>query len=95
MDPSKSEGKTLQVKEQIKSIAEAERLAKKKLREKNREEVTMTVDTMGNFALLASETVNVLGFGNFDGKYIIVTAKHEIGNGYTTSIDLRRCLNGY
>lgn len=95
MDPSKSEGKTLQVKEQIKSIAEAERLAKKKLREKNREEVTMTVDTMGNFALLASETVNVLGFGKFDGKYIIVTAKHEIGNGYTTSIDLRRCLNGY
>jgi hypothetical protein len=55
----------------------------------------MTVDTMGNFALLASETVNVLGFGKFDGKYIIVTAKHEIGNGYTTSIDLRRCLNGY
>lgn len=94
-DPSKSEGKTLQVKEQVKSIAEAERLAKKKLREKNREEVTMSIDSMGNFNLFASETVNLFGFGRFDGKYIIVTAKHDIGNGYTTSIDLRRCLDGY
>lgn len=94
-DPSKKEGKTLQVKEQVKSIAEAEKLAKKKLREKNRDEWTMTVDTVGNFALLAAATVNVLGFGKFDGKYIIISAKHDIRSGYTTSVDLRRCLNGY
>lgn len=68
---------------------------KEKLREKNREEVTMSIDSMGNFNLLASETVNIFGFGRFDGKYIIVTARHDIGNGYTTSIDLRRCLDGY
>lgn len=94
-DPNRSEGKVLQVKEQVKTVAEAEKLAKKKLREKNRDEWTMTIDTMGNLYLLAATTVNVLGFGKFDGKYIIVSAKHDVGNGYTTSVDLRRCLDGY
>ncbi len=94
-DPNKTEGKTLQVKEQVKSIPEAEKLAKKKLREKNQEEWTMTVDAMGDFYLVAALTVNVVGFGKFDGKYIITSAKHNLGNGYTTSIELRRCLDGY
>lgn len=94
-DPNKTDGKMLQVKEQVKTVAEAENLAKKKLREKNQDEWTMTIDTMGNLYLLAATTVNVLGFGKFDGKYIITSAKHEVGNGYTTSIDLRRCLDGY
>ena len=94
-DPNKTDGKTLQVKEQVKSIPEAEKRAKKKLREKNQEEWTMTGDAMGDFYLVAALTVNVVGFGKFDGKYIITSAKHNLGNGYTTSIELRRCLDGY
>lgn len=94
-DPNKTKGKTLQVKEQADSIAEAERLAKKKLREKNRDEVTGSFDMMGNFALLASVTMQVIGFGAFDGNYIIEKASHDIGGGYSTSIDIRRCLVGY
>ena len=94
-DPSKTEGKTLEVKEEVKTVAEAERLAKRRLREKNSEEVTGSISTIGNFGLLASVVVNVLGFGKFDGKYIITRAQHEIGSGYSCSIDLRRCLNGY
>ena len=94
-DPGKQEGKTLQVKEQVKTVAEAEKLAKKRLREKNRDEWTMTVDMPGDFRMLAATTVNVQGFGKFDGKYIIVSAKHEISGGYTTSVELRRCLDGY
>lgn len=94
-DPNKTDGKTLEVKEQVKTIPEAEKLAKKKLREKNRDEWTMTIDTMGDFYLVAAMTVNVTGFGKFDGKYIITEAKHDLGNGYTTSIELRRCLDGY
>ena len=69
-DPNKTEGKTLQVHEQVASVAEAERLAKRKLREKNCEEVTATIDTMGNLALVTTLTVNILGFGKFDGKYL-------------------------
>lgn len=94
-DPDKTEGKTLQVKEQVDSIAEAERLAKKRLREKNRDEVTGSFDLPGNFRLLASVTVRVVGFGAFDGNYIVETAQHSAGSGYTTSIDIRRCLHGY
>lgn len=94
-DPNKTDGKTLEVKEQVKTIPEAEKLAKKKLREKNRDEWTMTIDTMGDFYLVAAMTVNVTGFGKFDGKYIITEAKHDLGNGYTTSVELRRCLDGY
>ncbi len=94
-DPSKKEGKTLQVKEQVASIAEAERLAKKRLREKNKEEVTGSFDLVGRFEMLASVVVKVLGFGVFDGNYIITSAAHSLGSGYTTSIDVRRCLVGY
>ncbi len=88
-------GKTLQIKEQVETVADAERLAKKRLREKNCEEVTGNLTLPGSFYLVASITVNMLGFGVYDGKYIIVDAQHNIGSGYTTSINIRRCLDGY
>lgn len=88
-------GKTLQVNEQVESVAEALNLAKKRLREKNKDEVTGSLNMLGNFVLLSGGTVNLLGFGAFDGKYLITRASHDIGSGYTTNIDVRRCLNGY
>ena len=57
--------------------------------------MTGSFDMMGNFALLASVTMQVIGFGAFDGNYIIEKASHDIGGGYSTSIDIRRCLVGY
>lgn len=88
-------GKTLQVNEQVTSIAEAEKLAKKKLREKNKEEITISMTLVGSFTLLAGVTVDIAGFGSFDGKYIITKATHTIGGGYAVNLDLRKCLNGY
>ncbi|WP_278828324.1 phage late control D family protein [Phascolarctobacterium faecium] len=88
-------GKTLQVNEQVESVAEALNLAKKRLREKNKDEVTGSLNMLGNFVLLSGVTVNLLGFGAFDDKYLITRASHGIGSGYTTNIDVRRCLNGY
>ena len=88
-------GKTLQVNEQVESVAESLNLAKKRLREKNKDEVTGSLNMLGNFVLLSGVTVNLLGFGAFDGKYLITRASHDIGSGYTTNIDVRRCLNGY
>lgn len=57
--------------------------------------MTGSFDLPGNFRLLASVTVQVVGFGAFDGDYIVETAQHSAGSGYTTSIDIRRCLHGY
>lgn len=95
MPDEKKPGKTLEVNEQVKSEAEAERLAKKKLREKNREEITISLSGMGRLDLMAGVTVMISGFHAFDGKCIITRASHSVGGGYTLSLDLRRCLDGY
>lgn len=94
-DPTKTEGKTLLVKKDVKSVEEAERMARKALRDKNKDEVTGSLTCMGDTDLSAGLTVTVKGFGKFDGKYIISRVKHSLGNGYRCSVDLRRCLNGY
>lgn len=95
-DPNKTEGATLEIHQQVSTQAEADRLAKKKLREKNREECTGSFSSEGQPFLCAGETVQMLGFGSFSGKYIITQAKHDLSSsGYTTSIDVRRCLIGY
>lgn len=88
-------GKTLEVNEEVKSIAEAEKLAKKKLREKNKDEVTMSITLVGAFYFSASSVYEIKGFGKFDGNYIATRANHDIGSGYIVSMDLRRCLDGY
>ena len=89
------EGKTLAVNEQVESLSEAEALAKKKLREKNTEEVTLGLSMMGSIDLLAGCTVTIEGFHAFDGKYIIASGRHSLGGGYELSLELRRCLDGY
>ena len=94
-DPNKTEGKILLVKKDVKSVEEAERMARKELREKNKDEVTGSITCMGDTNLSAGLTVTVKGFGKFDGKYILSQVKHSLGSGYTCSVDLRRCLNGY
>lgn len=93
--PGKTVGKTLEVNEQVTSIADAERLAKKKLREKNSAEISGTFTFVGYPELAAAVNIMLSGFGAFDGKYIITKAQHDIGSGYTTRIDVRRCLDGY
>lgn len=94
-DPDKTSGKTLEINEQVKTLAEAERLAKTRLREKNCEEITGKFSLIGTPILMASSTIMLVGFGQYDGKYIITRASHSVGSGYTTDIDIRRCLNGY
>lgn len=94
-DPKRKEGQTLQVNEKVDSLEEAEKLAKKKLHEKNLEEVAVSLTMVGNFALLASNTVQLVGWHTYDGKYLIMRSTHDIGNGYTTKIELRRVIDGY
>lgn len=89
-------GKTLVVNQRVSSIAEAENLARKKLRQKNKEEIRFSLTMVGDVVLVAGVTVMLQGWGKFDGKYFIDEAVHEGGgNGYTTKIELRRVLEGY
>lgn len=94
-DPNKQDGPVLHVGDQVQDKAEAERLAKKKLREKNKDEFKGSFSTMGNFNIMAGLTIQLHGFGKFDGIYIIEKASHTISSAYTTSFDIRRCLDGY
>ena len=55
----------------------------------------MSFSFPGNPLIMASVTVKLEGFGVFDGNYLITKATHTLGANYSTSIDVRRCLNGY
>ena len=83
----------LEITAAVKSIAEADLLARKMLRLHNKYEYTGSFTFPGNPELAAGMTVQLSGWGLYDGKYSISRAKHQIaGSGYTTTIDVRRVL---
>ncbi|MBA2943217.1 late control protein [Paenibacillus sp. CGMCC 1.16610] len=86
-------GPVLIVNESVDSQAEALRLAEKKLREENKNYGKGSLSMPGNTNLATGLTVNVVGWGRFDGKYIIENAKHSLGSGgYKTDIEIRKVL---
>ncbi|WP_340026674.1 contractile injection system protein, VgrG/Pvc8 family [Paenibacillus sp. FSL K6-1096] len=86
-------GPVLKINEQVDSQANAMRLARKRLREKNKEGGKGTLSLMGDLRMAAGLTINIKGWKRFDGKYIIESARHSIGSsGYTTSLDIRKVL---
>jgi len=86
--------KTLVINERVSSIAEAEKLCKRKLRKANASENTANMTLFGNPMLVAGVNVSLAGFGKFDGKYAIESATHS-GPAYETKLELRRTLEGY
>lgn len=85
-------GRTLIVKTEVKSQSEAQFLAKKKLREANKNATTVKLIVMSETHLYAGTNVNLKDFGKFNGKYIItqvVYSKNDV------TISLRKCLEGY
>lgn len=84
----------LRISERVSNEAEANRLAKKKLRAQNKNYGKARMTLEGNTEITAGITVNIKGFGCFDGKYIIESATHQISatSPYTTSINIRKVL---
>ena len=92
----KPEGKVLKINQRVESKAEADRLAKNALREKNKKETQIRLTTVGSFKLLSGNVVELVNHGKFDGKYLIEKSTHKIdSSGYTTDLELRKCLSGY
>lgn len=89
---SKKVDRILVIKEEVKSQAEAQRLAKKKLREANKDATTISLDIYTSMHIDAGMTFNLTGFGTLNGKYIVTKYKVKSNS---QSIDLRRCLEGY
>ncbi|QQE75725.1 late control protein [Brevibacillus composti] len=88
-------GRTLYVNQRVASVKEAERLAKKKLREANKDAMNVSLSLPGDTRFVAGITLSLSGFGAFDGKYIVTRAMHTQQGRYETGLELRRCLEGY
>lgn len=89
------DGQTLEIKQKVSSVAEAMELARKSLRAKNKGETTAEFTLVGDVDYVAGITVRVYGYGEFNGKYIVEQATHNITGGYKVQIKLRSCLEGY
>ena len=94
-DETKDDGMVLEVSKKVDSQSEAEKLARKELRKKNKDEIKVTLSIIGDFLYLAGNCISLEGYGFFDGKYIIEKSTFAVGSGFTCNLDLRRCLNGY
>lgn len=94
-DSKTGTGQTLEVNEKVNSKAEAIRLAKKRLREKNTQEYTASLKVVGDVSLVAGVTVKLKGFQQFDRKYKVTQAKHNLLDGYTVDLSLKQVLEGY
>ena len=78
----------LPIFERVDSVAESEKLASSRLHEKNKKETTIDFKTIGSFDLLAGNTIEIAGYGIYDGKYLIDRADHTMNDGgYITSIN--------
>ena len=93
-DPNIKYGETLKLIEKAESLQQAKEIAKSALRSKNMTTAKIRLELMGDTRLVSGLTVNLEGFGNYDGKYLISTARHTINqSGYKTSVELRKCWN--
>lgn len=88
-------GNVLEINEKVSDIEEAKRLAMKRLRQKNKGENSARFSLVGNVGLVGGVTVNIKGFGFYDGKYIVDSASHKVSGGYTTDISCTKTLEGY
>ncbi len=91
----KTGDKIYQMNETANDLAEAERYARCKLRELNKKEYSLSLEIPGNLGFLPTQVVNVQDLGIFNGKYYIDKVSHKIGGGFTTSLELHKCLVGY
>lgn len=92
LDPN---GQTLELRLPLSSAGEATNRAKALLRNANRFATKGKLAVVGDPALVAGVTFDLDNAFSFNGKFIITRAEHRPVGGYVTSIDVRRCLEGY
>lgn len=92
-DADAKNNQQLEVTARVTSQGEAQALAANRLRMHNKFSKTAVFTFPGDPVLLAGNTVQLAGWGAFDGKYMISQAAHTVDSGgYVTKVNLRRCL---
>ena len=94
-DAEDESNQQLEIRAKVNSKSQAETLATKYLRLHNKYQKTASFTMPGNPLLGSGMTVQLEGWGAWNGKYIVSQAKHCLGNSYTTQLELRRALEGY
>lgn len=93
-DGNVSGDQCLEITAKVGSVGEAQTLAKKRLRLHNKLAKTATFTMPGDVGLVAGVTVQLKGWGGWDGKHIVTRATHTVGSGgYTTQIRMRKVLS--
>jgi len=92
-DPYLEYGGVLKVIDKAENLKQAMVLAKHQLYVKNTSKINLVLTLEGNPSLVAGTTVELDGFGVYDGKYAIAKAVHTFSpsSGYLTEVELRRC----
>lgn len=87
------QGPILKINESVTSEAEALRIARKRLRQENKNFGRASLQLDGDIRMSTGLTIHLSGWGRYDGKYIIESAGHSInGSGYSTGIEIRKVL---
>jgi uncharacterized protein len=79
----------------VSDAGEANKRAEAALRNANRFATSGKITTVGDPGLVAGVVVTLKNFGSVDGKFIITRAEHHPIGGYTSTLSVRRCLEGY
>ncbi|MCC2099023.1 MAG: late control protein D [Hyphomicrobiales bacterium] len=93
-EPKVKTGDTLRIAgERMESKAHAKARVKSAMHLKNRLHKTGSIETVGNVALIAGNTVQLTGFGQYDGKMVINSATHTMTrSGYISKAELADAL---
>ena len=85
-------GQTLVINQRCESQADAQRIARARLRTANMNTVKGSLSMIGDVRMSAGLNIDLEGFGVFDGKYFIDTATHTVdgSGGYTTALSVHR-----
>ncbi|MCD8207424.1 MAG: hypothetical protein LUD72_05770 [Bacteroidales bacterium] len=83
-------GRILNINEKADNEADAVKKAVSKVNEENRSAVTMTAKLIGNLNIASGSCIEIVNSYAMDGKYFVDKVTHDIGSGYTISLDLYR-----
>ncbi len=85
---SEGVGRVLEVNQKADNIQDAKRIARAKLEKANKKEISGNLTLMGDLRFVGASNITIIGFGGFDGTYVIEKATHSVGDSYTTKLDI-------
>ncbi|MDO8431780.1 MAG: contractile injection system protein, VgrG/Pvc8 family [Candidatus Binatus sp.] len=84
-------GDVLKLQQRAENGQQAKQLAIAALHRNNMNETTGSLAMPGNVAMASGNIVDISGFGQFDSRFLITTARHRLerSSGYTTELEVR------